>query len=86
MSRSRTVAYYPGPLTDRFGKIIRFCGGAGSRTRVRKRSAQATTCVSGDLVFVSEVAHRRGVSELIPLVVAATPEGVAWPPSPLNGR
>ena len=61
-------------------------GGAGSRTRVRKCSAQATTCVSGDLVFVSEVAHRRGVSELILLIVDAVPEGVARQPSPLNGR
>ena len=31
MSRSDPEPY-PGPPTDRFGKIIRFCGGAGSRT------------------------------------------------------
>jgi len=31
----RTRANYPGPPTDALGKIIRFCGGAGSRTWVR---------------------------------------------------
>jgi len=32
---SRTRGNYPGPLNDGFGKIIRFCGGAGSRTHVK---------------------------------------------------
>jgi hypothetical protein len=61
---ARTRAFYPGPLSDAFGKIIRFCGGAGSRTRVRKCSAHAATCVSGDLVFDIGFAHRRGVPTL----------------------
>src|SRR6185437_10010030 len=60
-NRMRTRAGYPGPPSDGVGKIIRKSGGAGSRTRVRKRSAQATTCVSGDLVFVARLARRRGI-------------------------
>ena len=39
-------------------------GGAGSRTRVRRCSAHAATCVSGDLVFVAGLAHRRGIPAL----------------------
>jgi hypothetical protein len=61
-------------------------GGAGSRTRVRKRSAQATTCVSGDLVFDVGVARRRGVLTLSLRSFAAAPAGACAAASPLDGR
>src|SRR5260221_14230510 len=52
------------PITNPKGFKQISCEGAGSRTRVRKCSAHAATCVSGDLVFVVGFAHRRGVPAL----------------------
>ena len=61
-------------------------GGAGSRTRVRERAIQVATCVSGDLVFVAGLAHRRGVLALSLRSFAAAPAGACTATSPLNGH
>ena len=60
--------------------------GAGSRTRVRKRSAQISTCVSGDLVFVARLALRPGILVLSLRSFAVAPAGACTTTSPLNGN
>src|SRR3954464_3301287 len=57
-------------------------GGAGSRTRVRERAIQVATCVSGDLVFVAGLAHRRGILALSLRSFAAAPAGACTAASP----
>jgi hypothetical protein len=51
----RPRAFYPGALSDGFGKIIMFCGGAGSRTcPANDRKPKRRTDLhghSGDLAF-----------------------------------
>src|SRR3954463_9916161 len=84
--QTRPPVPYPAPSTDALGKIIGFCGGAGSRTRVRERAVQVATCVSGDLVFVAGLAHRRGILALSLRSFAAAPAGACTAASPLNGH